>query len=85
MVAPVVVNPDMASKKPSVKLGTLLLSRKGMAPNSDSTSHEMQTMKTPSCDLMVSPRCCRVAMMRMRPVSRVMRAENGILKAYSPR
>ncbi len=27
MVAPVVVKPDNASKKPSVKLGTLLLSR----------------------------------------------------------
>ena len=27
MVAPVVVKPDSASKKPSVKLGTVLLSR----------------------------------------------------------
>ena len=44
MVAPVVVKPDSASKKASVKLGTLLLSRYGMAPKSDNTSHEMQTM-----------------------------------------
>ena len=84
IVAPVVVKPDKASKKPSVKLGTLLLSRNGMAPKSESTSQEMQTTYTPSRELVLSFLWLRVAMSRMKPVSRVMRAEKGILKAYSP-
>ncbi len=51
-----------------------------MAPNSESTSHEVQTMKTPSREEVISPLWPRVAMSKMNPVSNVMRAEKGILK-----
>ena len=81
MVAPVVVKPDKASKKPSVKVGTVLLNKKGMAPNKDNTSHEMQTTNTPSREVVLSSLWLLVAISRMKPVNKVIRAEKGILKA----
>ena len=84
MVAPVVVKPESASKKASVKLGTLLLSRKGSPPNTDSTNHERQMVMTPSRWLMRWPRFFRVEKQSTRPVNTVMNAEKGILKALMP-
>ena len=84
MVAPVVVKPDRASKKASVKLGTLLLSRKGSPPNNESTSQDRQMVITPSRWLSCVFLCRRVEKHRINPVSTVMRAANGMLKALMP-
>ena len=84
MVAPVVVKPDKASKNASVKLGTLLLRRKGNPPNTESTSHERQIVMTPSRWLRRWPRFFRVEKHSTKPVIAVMRAAIGMLNALMP-
>ena len=83
-VDPVVVKPDKASKKASVKLGTHLLSRKGSPPKTDSVSHDRQMVITPSRWLMASPLCRLVENVRMKPVSTVMSAAKGMLNTLMP-
>ena len=45
MVAPVVVKPDIVSKKALVKSGTQPLSMKGSVPNSEKSTHTTVTTK----------------------------------------
>ena len=84
MVAPVVVKPDKASKNASVKLGTLLLSKKGSPPKTDKVSHERQMVMTPSRWLMAWPFFRRVEKVKIKPVSTVISAEKGMLKPLMP-
>ena len=79
VLAPVVVNPERASKKASVKLGTLLLSRNGRPPNRESTTHDSEMVMTPSRKLSRCPFLRRVEKSRINPVSVVMSAERGML------
>ncbi len=48
MEAPVVVNPEIVSKKASVKRGMLLLSQKGRDPNNEKIIHAEVTTSEPS-------------------------------------
>ena len=71
-VAPVVVSPDIASKKASVNdIAGSGASRKGIAPNPARTVQNRTTIRKPSRSL-GSWGCCLTGHHNMRPVRRVM-------------
>ena len=84
MVAPVVVKPESASKKASVKLGTLLLSKNGRPPNTDSITHDREMVMTPSRGWRRWPFHLRVEKTKINPVMAVIIAEKGILYTLMP-
>ena len=79
MVEPVVVKPDMASKKASVKLGSVCPIRYGRQPNRDKVSHDTDTMNTPLWLVMRTPFALCEATNRIKLVSKVISAEKGML------
>ena len=49
--APVVLKPDQASKKESIKLSKLPETQKGKAPTTEAINHPRDTIRNPSRDL----------------------------------
>jgi len=84
-VAPVVVKPDMLSKKAAARRGSCPLKRKGRVPTTVKSIHDSDTQRYPSRRLMLLPPP-RPQRWRMIPVAAAMAAGRPKLHSgFSPK